>query len=1028
MALRRCVVVMVVLVLSFSSTLFAGVGVESMTVPEGFVVEVAAQTPVTERPLMGGFDQEGRLYLAEAAGVNLEAKELLAQTPNFVRRLVDSNGDGVFESSTIFADKMTFPSGALPYRGSVYVASPPYIWKLTDTDGDGVAETRDILVGQFGFIGNAADIHGCMLGPNGRLYWCDGRHGHEFVDENGNVTSQGKAARVFSCRLDGSDILSHGGGGMDNPVEVDFTPQGEMLGVVNLFYQKRGDCLVHWLWGGVYPRTDQPLQIAEFRRTGDLLGPVLDFGHVAVSGMLRYRGDHFGPDYVGSWFVCEFNTHKLVRVQIVRSGSSYTARVDDFLVSTNNDFHPTDVIEDADGSLLVVDTGGWFRIGCPSSVEAKPNILGGIYRIRKKDAPSLDDARGLKLAWDDATIEELIGRLDDPRQTVRERAIDALAVRGDDAVNPLLNMMSSPPNPEVARNAIWTLARIGTPAAAMGLVLTGFSHGSDSRQAAIIAVQTMDVPGPVQSPLVAELYKAIRLDTAPVRREAAVALGRLGRPETVPILLGALETVQNDRSLEHAILYALIEIDAPEPTREGLANESSQVRRGALIALDQMKSGNLARDEVAPLLDTGDASLQQAALDVIVKHPGWSEEILGLVREWIREDLDEKRASTLRGALAAFLKEESTQKLVGELLGAEIPPNSRRILLDVVAQSDLEQWPDSWKVGIERSLANGKDDVTCAAIFAVQNRPELASAVQAIFADSNRSADVRASAAMALAKMGELLDDATFTLLVKRLADKNAPLERMATAEAVGSANLTADQRRKLLDVVRDAGPVELPALVRVFERAPVDPDLGSMAIEAIRASRGFASLSADRILELFVAYPAPVQAMAKTLADSKALGQEERRQFAANIESKLATGSAERGKNVFFGTKAACSSCHAVGGEGGKIGPDLSKIGSIREPKVLVESVVLPSASLARGFETYNVLTAEGKTFAGLLARETASDVWLRTADRSEIRIPRDQIEELSASPRSVMPEGLEQLLTEEEMVDLVSYLSTLK
>lgn len=1026
MAFSRCLVTMAAWLAIETPELFAGV--ESMTVPDGFVVEVAAETPVTDRPLMGGFDVEGRLYLAEAAGVNLEAKDLLARTPNFVRRLVDADGDGIFESSTVFADKMTFPSGALPYRGSVYVASPPYIWKLTDSDGDGVAESRDILVGQFGFIGNAADIHGCFLGPNGRIYWCDGRHGHEFIDENGNVTSQGKAARIFSCRLDGSDILSHAGGGMDNPVEVDFTPQGEMLGVVNLFYQKRGDCLVHWLWGGAYPRTDQPLQIAEFRRTGDLLGPVLDFGHVAVSGMLRYRSDHFGPDYVGSWFVCEFNTHKLVRVQLVRSGSSYTARVEDFLVSTDNDFHPTDVIEDADGSLLVVDTGGWFRNGCPTSVEAKPDILGGIYRIRKKDGAARDDPRGKTLAWDGATVGELIARLGDPRPVVRERAIDTLAIRGDDAVNPILAMMSAPPSPDVARNGIWALARIGTPAAAMGIVLTGFAHGSDSRQAAIIAMQTMDVPEMVQSPLVAELYKAIRLDTAPVRREAAVALGRLGRLENVPILLNALETVQNDRSLEHAILYALIEIDAPEATREGLMHASSQVRRGALIALDQMKSGNLTRDEVAPLLDTGDASLQQAALEVIVKHPGWSEEILGLVREWINDDLDEIRASTLRGALAAFLKEETTQELVGELLGAEIPAASRKLLLDVVAQSDRKPWPESWRAGIERALNDGPEDVATSALFAVQNRPELAPAAKAIIANSKRGPAVRASAATALAKMGEPLEDAAFELLVERLAANNAALDRMAAAEAIGSANLTADQRRRLLDVVRNAGPVELPALVRAFERAPVDADLGSLAIEAIRASRGFASLSADRIIELFVAYPASVQAMAQTLAESKSLGQEERRQFATKIESQLGSGDAERGRSVFFGTKAACASCHAIAGEGGKIGPDLSKIGLIREPKVLVESVVMPSASLARGFETYNVLTAEGKTFAGLIARETASDVWLRTADRSEIRIPRDQIEELSASPRSVMPEGLEQLLTEEEMVDLVFYLSTLK
>ena len=64
------------------------------------------------------------------------------------------------------------------------------------------------------------------------------------------------------------------------------------------------------------------------------------------------------------------------------------------------DFHPTGLVEDADGSLLVIDTGGWFRIGCPTSQVAKPHVTGGVYRIRRKDAPKVDDPRGLRLAWD----------------------------------------------------------------------------------------------------------------------------------------------------------------------------------------------------------------------------------------------------------------------------------------------------------------------------------------------------------------------------------------------------------------------------------------------------------------------------------------------------------------------------------------------------------------------------------------------------------------------------------------------------
>src|SRR5205085_1080670 len=111
-------------------------------------------------------------------------------------------------------------------------------------------------------------------------------------------------------------------------------------------------------------------------------------------------------------------------------GATFATLDEDFLVSDNRDFHPTDVMEDADGSLLVIDTGGWYKLCCPSSQLHKPDILGGIYRIRKTGAPVVQDPRGLKVAWDKASSEEIAGMLGDPRPAVRRRAIQTLAGRG----------------------------------------------------------------------------------------------------------------------------------------------------------------------------------------------------------------------------------------------------------------------------------------------------------------------------------------------------------------------------------------------------------------------------------------------------------------------------------------------------------------------------------------------------------------------------------------------------------------------
>ena len=241
-------------------------------VPDGFSVQLAAGPPLVTHPTMACFDDAGRLFVCNNAGVNMTNQELEEKLPNSIVMLTDQDHDGRFDSSTLFADKMTFPMGGVWHDGALYVASPPNIWRLRDTDDDGVADERTAIVSKFGYNGNAASIHGCFFGPDGRLYWTDGFHGHEFKDDSGNVTSSREGSYIFSCRSDGSDVRIHCGGGMDNPVEIDFTDRGDMLGTVNILYTRpRVDCLVHWLYGGAYPHREKVLN--EMKVTGDFLGP-----------------------------------------------------------------------------------------------------------------------------------------------------------------------------------------------------------------------------------------------------------------------------------------------------------------------------------------------------------------------------------------------------------------------------------------------------------------------------------------------------------------------------------------------------------------------------------------------------------------------------------------------------------------------------------------------------------------------------------------------------------------------------------
>ncbi len=394
------------------------------TVPAGFEIEVAAEFPVVERPVMACFDERGRLFLVDSSGANEPFEKLVKNPPHRIVVIEDTDGDGKFDKRTVFADKLVMPQGVLPYRGAVYTASPPSVWKLEDTDGDGVCDKRTEIVTEFGSNGNAADIHGPFLGPDGWLYLCDGRHGHKVKLADGTF-DQGLAGGIFRFRTDGSGFERICGGGFDNPVEIDFTDEGEILGTVNiLLVNPRQDCLMHWIEGGVYPHADQEQCIAEYKRTGDLMPAIKEFGHVAVAGMTRYRSEGFGPDYRDNLFITFFNRHKVVRSILERSGATFTSREEEFLSSEEKDFHPTDVLEDADGSLLVINTGGWFRIGCPVSEIAKPDVMGAIYRVRKKGMKKVDDPRGLALGLEKKSANEMVALLDDRRSVVRERAID----------------------------------------------------------------------------------------------------------------------------------------------------------------------------------------------------------------------------------------------------------------------------------------------------------------------------------------------------------------------------------------------------------------------------------------------------------------------------------------------------------------------------------------------------------------------------------------------------------------------------
>ena len=330
----------------------------TLKVAEGFQVELVAGPPLVERPIVADFDEQGRLYVAESSGSNDEVEKQLEEKPHRITRLEDTDGDGRFDRSIVFADRMMLPQGALWYAGSLYVAAPPSIWKLTDTDGDGVADQREEWFQGHTLTNCANDLHGPYFGLDGWIYWCKGAFAEQTYERPGKPPFVTRAAHIFRRRPGDSLVEPVMTGGMANPVDVAFTPTGERL-LAATFLQHpelgRRDGIIHAIYGGVYGQVNTALD--GHQKTGDLMPPIMHLGPAVPCALAVYSSQIFGREYQGNLFACLFNLNKVTRHVLEPSGATFKSRDMDFLVSGSRDFHPTDVIEDADGSLLVIDTG-----------------------------------------------------------------------------------------------------------------------------------------------------------------------------------------------------------------------------------------------------------------------------------------------------------------------------------------------------------------------------------------------------------------------------------------------------------------------------------------------------------------------------------------------------------------------------------------------------------------------------------------------------------------------------------------------
>jgi putative heme-binding domain-containing protein len=350
-----------------------------------------------------------------------------------------------------------------------------------------------------------------------------------------------------------------------------------------------------------------------------------------------------------------------------------------------------------------------------------------------------------------------------------------------------------------------------------------------------------------------------------------------------------------------------------------------------------------------------------------------------------------------------------------------------------MAQAGLKEAPAAWIDAVAVAV-NGNDATltaeavaTARAIIGPKQRSEKLTAALLRVANDDQPTQVRLRALAAVpGGLAEVKPDLFAFLLVH--ADRERTVaERSLAADVLSHAVLTGDQFLALADALKDTGPMEVDRLLEAFKQS-TDERVGLRVLAALDASPIRASLRIDMIKPRLEKYPPAVQRKAEELYAILNADAAKQKEHLEKLLASLDKGDPQRGQLVFNSQKTACISCHTVGYVGGKVGPDLTRVGAIRTERDLLESIVYPSNSFVRSYEPVEITTKKGKTYNGVLRKDALDEIVLALDATNEVRIARTDIDDMKPGKVSIMPAGLDKQLTPRELADLIAFLKACK
>ncbi|MGA0132943.1 MAG: PVC-type heme-binding CxxCH protein [Opitutales bacterium] len=553
--------------------------------------------------------------------------------------------------------------------------------------------------------------------------------------------------------------------------------------------------------------------------------------------------------------------------------------------------------------------------------------------------------------------------------------------------------------------------------------------------AAVAAAHKPFRPAPVKpdAEVVAGLTSA---DPAEARRALEAAAFRGLRSAEVSKALLAHLGQAADPVLEHAILHAAMTVGGFDAST--LAGAEGALRQGRLIrVLSQTRAGQPDHADVLEFAmsksDSADAALARQAQLAVLRAPDPAKLVAPVLESWIADAAPTAaQVAAMEKFGEALASKPAVAMAVTAMLGHARPAVRQAGLRAIAAQTGAVD--AKLFAGPLQALLD-KGDISSSLLLdavAKVRDARFDAALERVSADESKPAAIRLKALLALSKGGEGLSEPAFRLLIQLLVDPANPGLRMDAARRLAHAKLTDAQLDAYLEVLPSAGPLEqnelLDALALPQIYRALNPDKARRIAAAFAKSPLIGTFRQDLVRKAFAPFKRDVFRVLEPTYLAALAANDAKKDRMASLAATAVKGDPVAGRAVYESGKGACIACHRVGDKGNEIGPNLSRIGNIRAERELIESIMFPSNNIARDYDLTSLQLTDGSAVLGIIRERSAEGVTLKEASGQSRVLPNESIASSTQLPTSLMPAGLDGMLSEKDLVDLVAFLRSLK